>query len=390
MGRLGLSGRLRVGLVGTGFIGAVHARSIRAAGAELVAVASSTPASAVDAAHRLGAGRAAESPEALVTSTDLDVVHIAAPNHLHAELTLAALAAGKHVVCEKPLAVSVAEATRMSDAATAGGLVGAVPFVNRYYPMAREARAQLASGRHGSIHTIHGSYLQDWLRAPGETNWRVDARRGGPSRAFADIGSHWCDLVEWMTGERITELVATTATSVSDRPIGDRPTFSANGSSTAGRTGSVDIAEPSRAVDTEDVACVLFLTSGGATGTLTVSQVAAGRKNRLLVEVDATEHSLAFNQEDAERLWVGGQRGSELIARDPAQLSPQAQPYAVLPVGHVQGFHDCFDAFVADVYRSITDGAPVDGLPTFADGVRSAQIVEAVLASANKHSWIEV
>jgi predicted dehydrogenase len=372
---------LRVGLVGTGFIGGVHARSIAAAGADLVAVASSTPARAQSAALRLGAGRAVDKGLDLVTAGDIDVVHIAAPNDLHAELTLAALEAGKHVVCEKPLATTVADASRMCALAQARGLVGAVPFVNRFHPMAREARVLVASGSYGAVHTVHGSYLQDWLLDPDATNWRVDAVRGGPSRAFADIGSHWVDLAEWITGDRIVELVATTSINVADRPVGERETFSTE------PTGpDADRA----AATTEDTACVVFRTDGGASGTLTVSQVAAGRKNRLWIEVDAQRNSITFDQEDAEHLLIGDGTGTRTLARDPIQLSSAARPYAVLPAGHPQGFQDCFDAFVRDVYRSIGDGAPVDGLPTFEDGLRSARVVDAVLASTRKHSWIEV
>jgi predicted dehydrogenase len=247
--------------------------------------------------------------------------------------------------------------------------------------MAREARARVADGSYGAVHTVHGSYLQDWLLDPDATNWRVDAVRGGPSRAFADIGSHWVDLAEWITGDRIVELVATTSINVADRPAGERETFSVEPLAfDAGRAPAT----------TEDTACVLFRTSGGATGTLTVSQVAAGRKNRLWIEVDAQRNSVTFDQEDAEHLRIGDDAGAQTLARDPNQLSASARPYAVLPAGHPQGFRDCFDTFVRDVYRSIDDGGPVDGLPTFADGLRSAQVVEAVLASTRAHSWIEV
>ena len=374
-------GGLRVGLVGTGFIGAVHARSIAASGAELVAVAASTPRHGEQAAHRLGVRRAFDKGLDLATADGIDVVHVAAPNDVHAELTLAALEAGKHVVCEKPLATSAADASRMCVLAEARGLVGAVPFVNRFHPMAREARALLTGGSYGAVHTIHGSYLQDWLLDPDDTNWRVDALRGGPSRAFADIGSHWVDLAEWITGDRISQLVAVSSITVPERPMAERETFSSE---------PVAADAPRAAATTEDSACVLFRTAGGASGTLTVSQVAAGRKNRLCIEVDAERNSVTFDQEDAEHLRVGGRSGTHTLARDPDALSAAARPYAVLPAGHVQGFQDCFDAFVRDVYRSIADGRTVDGLPQFADGLRSAELVEAVLASSRAHSWIEV
>jgi predicted dehydrogenase len=379
--------RWRAGLVGTGFIGSVHARSLRAAGITLAGVASSTPERGEAAARHLGADRAFASAEELVHAPDIDVVHIATPNHLHYELTVAALEAGKHVVCEKPLALGLDDALGMAETAERCGRLGAVPFVYRFHPMAREARARAQSPDHGAVRALHGSYLQDWLVDSGEANWRVDIGLGGPSRAFADIGSHWCDLAEWVTGHRITELVATTATTVADRPALGRPTF-AGGSAPDADGTSGDSAR--LAVQTEDVACLLLRTDHGALGTVTVSQVAPGRKNRLWLEVDGEHRSVVFDQEASEQLWIGHSARIEKIKRDQAVLSEPARRYAVLPAGHAQGFHDCFEAFVRDVYTSIENGQPEEGLPTFADGVRAARITAAVLESTDKRSWVEV
>jgi len=377
----------RAGLVGTGFIGSVHARSLRAAGITLAGVASSTPQRGEAAARQFGADRAFASAEELVHAPDIDVVHIATPNHLHSELTLAALEAGKHVVCEKPLALGLDDALRMAETAQRCGLLGAVPFVYRFHAMAREARTRAQTSDHGPVRALHGSYLQDWLVDPDESNWRVDFHLGGASRAFADIGSHWCDLAEWVTGHRIDQLVATTAATVPDRPALGRPTFS-HGSATAAQRVLGESART--AVQTEDVACLLLRTDGGALGTLMVSQVAPGRKNRLWLEVDGERRSVVFNQEIPDQLWIGQPARAEKIQRDSAVLSEPARRYAVLPAGHPQGFHDCFEAFVRDVYKSIEKGEPVEGLPTFADGVRAARITAAVLESTGKRSWIEV
>src|SRR4051794_22972187 len=203
---------LRAGIAGAGFIGAVHARSARLAGARIAAVAASTPDSARNAADAFGAERAASSAEELVQAPDIDVVHICTPNHLHLELAESALAAGKHVVCEKPLALDGAGAQRLVDAASGTGLQAAVPFVYRYYPTVREARERVRGGSTGDLRLLHGAYLQDWLLRPDDDNWRVQADFGGPSRAFADIGSHWCDLAEVISGHRITPLSARTLT----------------------------------------------------------------------------------------------------------------------------------------------------------------------------------
>ena len=199
-----MSRRLRVAIAGTGFIGAVHARSARLAGARLVGVAASTPGRAQRAAEALGADRAFETAEQLVAAADVDVVHICTPNHLHVPLAAAALAAGKHVICEKPIALDGDSAQSLHDAAERSRHVAGVPFVYRYYPTVREARERVRTGVSGPIRLLHGSYLQDWLLRPEDDNWRVDATLGGASRAFADIGSHWCDPAEFVSGHRIT------------------------------------------------------------------------------------------------------------------------------------------------------------------------------------------
>jgi predicted dehydrogenase len=371
---------LRVGIAGAGFIGAVHARSARLAGAHLAGVAASSPESAQDAARRLGAERAYDSAEALVEAPDVDVVHICTPNHLHAPLAHAALAAGKHVVCEKPLATTADEARALHDAAAAAGRQAAVPFVYRYYPTVREARERVRGGHLGAVHLLHGTYLQDWLLSADDHNWRVDSTLGGPSRAFADIGSHWCDLAEFVSGQRIVRLSARTQTTVPERREGRaHAAFAA-----AGGDGEL------RPVATEDVALVQFETDGGAMGSLVVSQVSAGRKNRLWLEVDAAEGSLAFDQEEPESLWLGRRATTTLLRRDPASLSAAAARLATLPAGHPQGYADCFDLFVADVYAAITDAAVPDGLPRFADGVRAAHLTESVMASAREQRWVDV
>src|SRR4051794_12330865 len=353
-----MSPGLRVAIAGTGFIGALHARSARLAGARLVGVAASSPESAHRAARRLGAERAFASAEELVESPDVDVVHICTPNHLHVPLTLAALAAGKHVICEKPIALDASGAQELADAAAVAGRVAAVPFVYRYYPTLREARERVRAGETGPVRLIHGTYLQDWLLRPEDDNWRVEQDLGGASRAFADIGSHWCDLAEFVSGHRITRLCAQTL---------------------AARAGG-----------TEDAATVQFETDRGAVGTAVISQISAGRKNRLWLEVDGAEEALKFCQEEPESLWVGRREAVTLVKRDPEHLSAAAQRYAVVPSGHPQGYADCFHAFVAEVYDAVADGSPADGLPVFADGLRAARLTDAVLRSAREERWVDV
>jgi predicted dehydrogenase len=379
---MGGGAQLRAGIVGTGFIGAVHARSVLLAGGRLAGVAASSPESAREAAARLHAERGFDSAEQLVESDAVDVVHVCAPNHLHVPLALAALRTGKHVICEKPLALDDDGAAQLVELVARLGLHGAVPFVYRYYPIVRELRERLTSGESGPLRLLHGTYLQDWLSLPDDDNWRVDRGLGGASRAFADIGSHWCDLAEFASGHRIARLSARTATVLDERPRADGRAAFARGD---GRGTA------RRAVDTEDVATVQFETDRGALGSVVVSQVSPGRKNRLWIEFDAADEALVFDQESPELLWRGHRDGVTLTYRDRDVLTPDAARLATLPAGHPQGYADCFDAFVADVYAAIRgDGAP-DGTPSFADGRRAVRITEAVLASAAEGGeWVDV
>jgi len=371
---------LGAAIVGAGFIGAVHARSARLAGARIAGVSASTAERSQEAAERLGAARAYADAEALVTAADVDVVHLCTPNHLHAPLAHAALAAGKHVVCEKPLALDAAEAVRLADAAAQSGRVATVPFVYRYHPMALEARARVAAGELGALRLLHGGYLQDWLSTAEDDNWRVEAALGGASRAFADIGSHWCDLAEFITGERIAAVCAQVATVVSERARHDSARAFEGGSN--GGNGR-------RSVTTEDLATVMFRTASGVVGTMIVSQVSPGRKNHLHLEVAGEHASVRFEQERPETLWVGRRERTEALWRDATYLSAAAARHTVVPVGHPQGYLDCFDAFVADSYAAIA-GAEPDGLPRFSDGVRTARVTEAVLASSSAGAWVDV
>lgn len=353
----------RAGILGAGFMGRVHAHAVRASGGSLVAIVASGPERSRAAAAEFGAERVVADVSELVGADDIDVIHVCTPNHLHEPQVRAALAAGKHVVCEKPLATSAATAASLEAAATERSRVATVPFVYRFHPMAREARERVRRGDLGRLSLAHGGYLQDWLLRPTDDNWRVDPALGGPSRAFADIGSHWGDLLEFVTGDRIARLSAQTATVHPDR-VGRR-------------------------VTTEDAVTLQFATAGGVLGAAVISQVSPGRKNRLLLEVSGSAATVTFDQEQPEVLWEGGRDQSRLLVRDPDTLSPPAARYARVPAGHPQGYQDCFNAFVADTAVAIGGQAP-DGLPTFRDGVRAARIAEAVLASVERDGWVEV
>ncbi|MFZ3599187.1 Gfo/Idh/MocA family protein [Streptomyces sp. BH104] len=358
---------VRAAVVGTGFMGAVHSHSIVAAGGDLVAVVGSTPAKGRAAAEEFGARSGVGTLEEAL-SEGVDVVHICTPNATHAGLALAAMKAGCSVVCEKPLATDAATAARLTALAERDGLVATVPFVYRYYASVREARARIQAPGAAAPWLLHGSYLQDWLADPNGTNWRVDAQLGGPSRAFADIGVHWCDLAEYVTGQRIVRLHAHLGRSAQTRPGPD-------GTPTP--------------VTTEDGAAVTFTTDTGALGSVVVSQASPGRKNALSFSFDGPDAGYAFQQETPETLWIGGRDTNTTVARDPGRPGSPAPIRSTLPAGHPQGYYECFADFVADTYAAVR-GEPAEGLPRFADGLRAARITEAVLASAASGDWADV
>ncbi|WND80045.1 Gfo/Idh/MocA family protein [Lysobacter capsici] len=371
--------KLGVAIVGTGMIGEVHRRAAILAGAIVRGVSASSPERAGEVALAWDVPRAYRDIEEVVADPQVQVVHVCTPNHLHRAMAQAALEAGKHVICEKPLATTFEDAKTLAALAASTGLVATVPFVYRYHPVVREARARIAQGELGPLRLIHGSYLQDWLMDPASNNWRVDPKLGGASRVFADIGSHWCDLVEWVSGERFAEVSAAFATVIAERSAASSRSFA---------TATTDAGM--HAVSSEDVAAAMFKTAGGTLASLTVSQISAGRRNRLWFEIDGAKASVAFDQEDSERLWIGlPDQREEIFVRGPGAGSSEQRRLSVLPAGHAQGYGNCFDAFVADTYRAIKAERP-EGLPTFDDGLRSALIVDRVIASARTRAWTSI
>ncbi|MGR4877133.1 Gfo/Idh/MocA family protein [Pseudoxanthomonas sp. LARHCG66] len=372
-------GKLGVAIVGTGMIGAVHRRAALLAGAVVRGVSASSPERGAEVAEAWDVPRAYRDISDALADPEVQVVHVCTPNHLHRAMAQAALEAGKHVICEKPLATTLQDAEALSALAASTGLVATVPFVYRYHPVVREARARIAHGDLGPLRLIHGSYLQDWLLDPASNNWRVDPALGGVSRVFADIGSHWCDLVEWVSGERFVDVSAAFETVIAQRAAATGLSFS-----TPAAGGAM------QPVSSEDVAAALFKTGNGTLASLTVSQVSAGRRNRLWFEIDGAQASVAFDQEDSERLWIGlPDQREEIFVRGPGAGSAEQRRLSVLPPGHAQGYGNCFDAFVADTYRAIVAERP-EGLPTFEDGLRSALIVDRVIASARTRAWTSI
>jgi predicted dehydrogenase len=374
---------LRAAVVGTGFIGVVHVEALRRLGIEVLGVVGSSP----ERARAKGAAlpQPYESLEAMLGDGRVDVVHLTTPNHLHYPQVKATLAAGKHVVCEKPLALDPAQSAELVELAERSGLVHCTNFNVRFYPQCQQARALVADGRLGAVWNVHGAYLQDWLLLPTDWNWRLEPEKGGELRAVADIGSHWLDLVEFVTGHRLAELLADVATTipVRRRPARDIETFAA----------ADEVEREDAPMSTDDLAHLLLRFDRGARGSAVVSQVSAGRKNSLRFEVDGSLGALAWDSERPEELWLGHRgRANETLLRDPALLEPVAAARTSLPAGHAEGFADTFKELYRAVYGAVAAGAMPDepDFPTFADGHRENVIGEAVTRSARERRWVEI
>jgi predicted dehydrogenase len=376
---------LGAAVVGTGFIGAVHIDSIRRLGATVTGIVGSSAARAQEKAKQFGVRRAYASYDEMLADPAVDVVHITSPNDDHPAQAEAALRAGKHVVCEKPLALSSADTDRLQQLARDTGLVAAVNFNIRFYPLAHEMRARIANGSTGEPYLVTGAYLQDWLLKDTDWNWRAETDRGGDLRVVGDIGSHWFDLASFVVGQRITAVMAELPTfvPVRKRPTGPVETFSG---ATGGATTDV-------AMTSEDAAIIMVRFEGGARGVVTVSQVSAGRKNGITLEINGADSSLAWAGERPDELWIGHRdRPNELLQRDPGLLTHEAAAIAALPGGHAEGFENGFRAMYRAVYADIAAGrpSPHPAYATFEDGHEEALIVEAVAESARTGQWTNV
>jgi predicted dehydrogenase len=361
---------MRAAILGTGFMGRVHLEGVRRLGnVEAFSVTS----------------RDADAVKAALADPSVTAVHICTPNASHFPLAKAAMEAGKHVLCEKPLATSVVQAMELADLATKKGLRNATCHNLRYYPMVQHMRRMREAGELGDILVAQGTYSQDWLLYDTDWNWRIESEVGGPSRTLADIGSHWCDMAEHVTGQRIGSVCADLQTfhPTRKRPKGQVESF-------AGKTLTpADYDEVK--IDTEDFASVMFRMGTRARGAFTVSQVSAGCKNRLSMEIYGSKASVAWNQERPDELWIG-QRNSpnQVIVKDPSLLLEGARSYADLPGGHSEGYDDTFKQVFRRFYVSIENPQATPEYPLFADGVRQLKILDAELASNKQHAWVEV
>ena len=378
---------IKVGIIGAGFAASSHLDALRrVTGVEVVAIAARDPRRAREEALRLGVPRGYGGYEELLRDETVNAVHNCTPNSLHLEVNAAALEAGKHVLSEKPLATNSSDSAFLVDLAqnaAAQGVLSGVCFNYRHYPLVRQIREALATLRYGSVHLIHGGYLQDWLLYESDWSWRLDPEVNGPSRAIADIGSHWLDVVQYVTGDRVVSVLAdlTTLHAVRGRPARAAQTFGDGD----GKGDPVNIG-------TEDFGMMLLRMASGARGSCTISQVSAGRKNRLFVEIDAAEATIAWEQEEPNRIWIGrrDRENSELV-RDPRLLDPPAASLVHYPAGHQEGWPDALRNLFEDFYRAIAarrdDGAYTPSFATFAEAHRIVELVEAAVESHREQRW---
>jgi len=373
-----------VAIIGLGFVGKAHLEALRRLAIPVRGILGSSPERTLEAARELKLEHAYSSLEELCRDSSVSAVHVCSPNYMHYQQAKAAMDAGKHVMCEKPLAMDTRQSSSLIDLSRKLKLVGAVTYNLRYYPLCQEARAIVQKGLIGEPRLIHGSFLQDWLLYPADWNWRLQPELGGEMRAVADIGTHWLDLLTWITGRKVTELCADLATLIPlrKRPRGRVETFKQS----AGVTDDIKIT-------TDDYASILLHFEGGAHGVCTVSQISAGRKTRLWFEIDGSEGSLAWNSEDPNMLWIGRRRelNQEMI-KDPSLMSPETRGYAAYPGGHAEGYPDTFVQLFKDFYAYLGAGdfSEPRPFPTFETGHEEMRLCEVIAQSARERKWMNI
>jgi predicted dehydrogenase len=372
-------------VIGSGFIGTVHVEALRRIGVRVAGLLESSPELGVRRAEELGLPKAYASLDELLADDDVRVVHVTSPNELHHPQAKAILAAGRHVVCEKPLAMTSAESAELVALAAVSGLVNAVNFNIRFYPLNQHVSALVRDGDLGDVRLVTGRYFQDWLLYDTDWNWRLEKDQGGALRAVGDIGSHWLDLTSFLTGLRIESVMAdlTTFIPVRRKPTGPVLTFSTE---RAAETVGVEI-------HTEDVATILLRFEGGARGSVAISQLSPGRKNSLAYQIDGSSSAVAWDSEQPEQLWIGHRdRPNELLLRNPALMNGAGAAAARLPGGHVEGFADTFGAVFGAIYDDVLAGVPSANPPyaTFRDGHEEMLIGDAILESTRSGAWVKV
>jgi predicted dehydrogenase len=372
-------------VIGAGFVGKAHIEALRRIPIRVKGTLVSSTERSGAAAKALGLERSYKNVEEIAADPEVTAVHICTPNYVHFEQAATLLRAGKHVLCEKPLAMDSRESKTLVALAQETNRVGAVAHNLRYYPLCVQAKALIESGAIGQVKLVHGGFLQDWLTYPTDWNWRLESKLGGELRAVSDIGTHWLDLIQWIIGQQVDELCADLATIV---PVRQKPRGHVESFSSA-----KDVATDEMPITTDDYASVLVHLDHGAKGVFTVSQVSAGRKCKLHFEINGSDGSLSWNAEEPNSLWIGHRnKANEILIKDPSLLSPAARPYAAYPGGHAEGYPDTFVRLFHDFYNYLEAGnvtAPRT-FPTFSTGHQELILCEAIQQSAQARAWTKV
>ena len=377
----------KVAVIGLGFMGRTHIQSLRRLGMEVHGVAGITEEEAKKAARELSIQKWYRNFDEAIADKEIEVIHLCTPNNLHFQQAKKALEAGKHVLCEKPLAMTSDESRQLAELAGRTGLMTAVNYNLRFYPICQEARARILAGDLGTPYLIHGAYLQDWLFLKTDWNWRLEPQQGGKLRVVADIGTHWMDLVTYLTGLKITAVMANFATVHPTRlqPAGEVETF-------AGKIEK-NVSSNETAIHTEDAAVILFRFENGALGNVSLSQVSAGRKNYFWFEISGSKSSFRWDQENPNELWIGYRdQPNQILPKDPSLFHPEARLLTGFPGGHAEGYPDTFVQVFRQFYAAIASGKlPEAGkFATFEDGHHEMLLCEAIERSARSGAWIKV
>ncbi|MHB8579252.1 MAG: Gfo/Idh/MocA family protein [Ignavibacteriaceae bacterium] len=383
--------KIKTAVIGSGFMGAAHVEALqRIGGVEVVAIASMDIRSAKIIAEKFSIPKVYENWRDIFASNEVQVIHNCTPNNLHFEINKAIIKAGKHVISEKPLTINSKQSAELLKIAVQKKIVNAINFNYRFYPLIQHARSEMINGTIGDIYLVHGNYLQDWLYYNTDYNWRLEKEVSGQSRAVADIGSHWCDMIQFVTGLKIKKVFASLITIHKSRlkPKQVADTFKSKEILTSGQMNKIEI-------KTEDAGTVLIQFENGTHGSFTVSQVSAGRKNHFWFEIDGSKKSISWNQEEPNKLWIGyREKPNEIIIKDPSLLNEDAKKFAHYPGGHPEGYPDGPKNLFMNVYDFIREGKnPLKektDFPTFADGHQENKIVDAVLKSSRTEKWVEV
>ncbi|WP_108859029.1 Gfo/Idh/MocA family protein [Ruegeria sp. Alg231-54] len=376
--------KIRAAVIGTGFIGTVHVQALRRLGVDVRGLLGSSPERGRERAREMSVPRAFDTLDDLLADKSVDVVHVTTPNHAHYPQVKSILAAGKHVICEKPLAMTSAESAEMVDLAKASGKVAAVCYNIRFYPLNQQAHGMVMAGDLGDIRFVTGHYHQDWLAKPSDWNWRLESEMGGALRSVGDIGTHWVDLTSFVTGLKATSVFAELTTFLPKRqkPLGPVETFTSG----TGETKTVHI-------DTDDAAMILIRYENGARAVMSTSQVNMGRKNSLQWDIAGANASAAWDSETPDHLFIGHRDApNQTLMRDFTLMNASGIAAATLPPGHVEGFADSFFNFFRAVYADVISGGRQQGSTwaTFEDGHYEMQFCDAVVKSASESRWVDL